>query len=110
VFGLGLSEGEDGLAALLRSDAGRLFVDRAARGDPAFELTPRSAAAAEVCRAPDGLPLALCLVAARLGEVSVEEMARGLARPGLVGVAGEIELTVPRSGAARATPRLPRTT
>ena len=31
---LGLPDAEDGLAALVRSDAGRLFVDRAARADP----------------------------------------------------------------------------
>ncbi len=43
---LGLPEAEGGLAALVRSDAGRLFVDRAARATPAFELTPRSAAGA----------------------------------------------------------------
>ncbi len=91
---LGLPEAEGDLAALVRSDAGRLFVDRAARADPAFELTPRSAAAAaEVCRALDGLPLALCLAAARLREVSVEEMAGELARPGLVGATGEVELS-----------------
>lgn len=91
---LGLPEAEGGLAALVRSDAGRLFVDRAARADPAFELTPRSAAAAaEVCRTLDGLPLALCLAAARLPEISVEEMAGELARPGVAGATGEVELS-----------------
>ncbi|HVY77805.1 MAG TPA: AAA family ATPase [Solirubrobacterales bacterium] len=91
---LGLPEAGGGLAALVRSGAGRLFVDRAARADPAFELTPRSAAAAaEVCRALDGLPLALCLAAARLREVPVEEMAGELARPGPVGATGEVELS-----------------
>jgi predicted ATPase/DNA-binding CsgD family transcriptional regulator len=91
---LGLPEAERGLAALVRSDAGRLFVDRAARADPAFELTPRSAAAAaEVCRAVDGLPLALCLAAARLPEVSVEEMAEELARRRLSDATGEVELS-----------------
>jgi predicted ATPase/DNA-binding CsgD family transcriptional regulator len=91
---LGLPEAEGGIATLVGSDAGRLFVDRAARADPAFELTPRSAAAAgEVCRSLDGLPLALCLAAARLREVTVEEMAGELARFGLVGARGEVELS-----------------
>lgn len=91
---LGLPEAEGGLAALVRSDAGRLFVDRAARATPAFELTPRSAAAAtEVCRALDGLPLALCLAAARLHEASVEEMAGELARRRLSDATGEVELS-----------------
>jgi predicted ATPase/DNA-binding CsgD family transcriptional regulator len=91
---LGLPEGDDGLAALVRSDAGRLFVDRATSADPTFELTPDSAlAAAEVCRALDGLPLALCLAAARLREVSVEEIAGELARPGLSEATGQVELS-----------------
>ncbi|HET7052342.1 MAG TPA: LuxR C-terminal-related transcriptional regulator [Solirubrobacterales bacterium] len=91
---LGLPEAGGGIAALVGSDAGRLFVDRAARADPAFELTPGSAAAAaELCRALDGLPLALCLAAARLGQISVEEIAGELARPGLSGAAGEAELS-----------------
>ncbi len=91
---LGLPEAEGGLAALVRSDAGRLFVDRAVHADPVFELTPRSAAAAaEVCRALDGLPLALCLAAARLREVSVEEMAEELSRRHLSDATGEVELS-----------------
>ncbi len=98
---LGLPEGDDGLAALVRSDAGRLFVDRATSADPTFELTPDSAlAAAEVCRALDGLPLALCLAAARLREISVEEIAGELARPGLSEATGRVELSLHDSLAA----------
>ncbi|HWB68989.1 MAG TPA: LuxR C-terminal-related transcriptional regulator, partial [Solirubrobacterales bacterium] len=85
---------EDGLAALVHSDAGRLFVDRATRADPAFELTPSGAlAAAAVCRALDGLPLALCLAAGRLGEISIEEMAVELAGRDFSGARGEVELS-----------------
>lgn len=91
---LGLPGAEGGLAALVRSDAGRLFVERAARATPAFALTPRSAqAATEVCRALDGLPLALCLAAARLRETSVEKMAGELSRRRLTDATGEVELS-----------------
>ncbi len=53
-------------AALARNDAVRLFVARASAVAPGFELRAENAAAiAEICRAVDGLPLALELAAAR---------------------------------------------
>jgi predicted ATPase/DNA-binding CsgD family transcriptional regulator len=77
---LGLPAADGGLAALVGSEAGRLFVERAARADPAFDLTADSArAAVAICRALDGLPLALCLVASHLPELTVEEIAAQLA-------------------------------
>lgn len=86
VFRLGplsLPDPEGGLSAVVRSDAGRLFVDRAARGNPTFALTPGSArAVARICRELDGLPLALGLAAARLDTLTVEEIAQGLSRHG----------------------------
>ena len=68
---------------MVRSDAGRLFVDRAAAADAGFALTPAVArAVGRICHQLDGLPLALCLAAARVGAVSVSEMAEGLTRRG----------------------------
>ena len=91
---LGKPETGNALAALMHSDAGRLFVDRAVHAHPDFELTPRSAAAAaEVCRALDGLPLALCLAAGRLPEVSAERMAEELAQRRVSGATGDVELS-----------------
>lgn len=53
--------------AVLRSDAVRLFLARAAAAWPSFEVTEENAAAvAQVCRMLDGLPLALELAAARI--------------------------------------------
>jgi len=70
-----------GLSEVVRSDAGRLFVDRAAQNNPAFALTPSSArAVAEICRELDGLPLAIVLAAARLDTFSVGEIADGLSQ------------------------------
>jgi predicted ATPase/DNA-binding CsgD family transcriptional regulator len=70
----GASEG--GLAL---PDAVALFVDRARRADPAFELTDTSEAVAhEVCRRLDGIPLAIELAAARLRTLSLQEVAVAL--------------------------------
>ena len=62
--------------AILRSDAVRLFVDRAIAAQPAFAVTDGNAAAvAEICRHLDGLPLAIELAAARVRALSVETIA-----------------------------------
>jgi predicted ATPase/DNA-binding CsgD family transcriptional regulator len=80
---LGLPEPGGGVGAVVRSDAGRLFVDRAAAADAGFALTPAAArAVARICHQLDGLPLALCLAAARVGALSVSEVAEGLTRRG----------------------------
>ncbi|MGW0311852.1 ATP-binding protein [Streptomyces flavidovirens] len=56
-------------------DAVRLFVDRAAAGQPGFRLTDaNSAAVHELCRRLDGIPLALELAAGRLRALSVEQV------------------------------------
>ena len=55
-------------AELERSEAVRLFCQRAADAAPGFALTDENAAAvAEICRRLDGMPLALELAAARAG-------------------------------------------
>jgi predicted ATPase/DNA-binding CsgD family transcriptional regulator len=92
---LSLPDADGGVGAVVRSDAGRLFVDHAERTDPAFALTPAVAqAVARICRELDGLPLALGLAAARLDALSVEEIAEGLSRDGrLVTQTGEDALS-----------------
>jgi predicted ATPase/DNA-binding CsgD family transcriptional regulator len=80
---------DDGVGAIVRSDAGRMFVDRAVRRDAAFALTPRTArAVVSICRQLDGLPLALELAAARLDTLDAEEIARELGGQGRLATAG----------------------
>jgi predicted ATPase/DNA-binding CsgD family transcriptional regulator len=100
---LGLPESGGDVAAIVRSDAGRFFVDRAATANPSFELTPSAArAVGRICHELDGLPLALGLAAARAGSVSLGEIADGLSRRGrLAGALGEDE--VPRHRSIRAS-------
>jgi non-specific serine/threonine protein kinase len=58
-----------------RSEAVRLFVDRARFALPAFTLDARTGpAVAELCRILEGLPLAIELAAARLRHISLEEI------------------------------------
>ena len=107
VFRLGplsLPDANGGVGAVVRSDAGRLFVDHAERIDPAFALMPTAAqAVARICRELDGLPLALGLAAARLDTLSVQEIADGLSAGGRLTASGDDEL----SGT---TPYAPRST
>lgn len=60
-------------------EAVRLFVARATAARPDFTVTEDNAAAlADLCRALDGVPLALELAAARVRVLSVEQIARRL--------------------------------
>jgi predicted ATPase/DNA-binding CsgD family transcriptional regulator len=91
--------GAGAVAAVVRSEAGCFFVDRAAVGDPSFALTPSTArAVVRICHELDGLPLALGLAAARVGDLTPGEIADGLSRRGrLEGGYEENELPQHRS-------------
>ncbi len=90
---------EGGVADVVRSEAGRLFVERAAHASRAFELTAETApAVSEICGRLDGLPLAICLAAARVRELHVSQIAGELARRGaLAAPDGEDSLSAHRS-------------
>ncbi|MGW6646718.1 AfsR/SARP family transcriptional regulator [Streptomyces iakyrus] len=72
----------DGPAAddpLLRSEAVRLLLDRAAGSAPAFRLTARNReAVAQLCLRLDGIPLAIELAAVRLRAMTAEEIVERL--------------------------------
>ncbi|WP_221361149.1 BTAD domain-containing putative transcriptional regulator [Streptomyces beigongshangae] len=60
---------------LCRSEAVRLFLDRASGAAPAFRLTARNRdAVAQLCRRLDGIPLAIELAVVRLSTVTAEEL------------------------------------
>jgi predicted ATPase/DNA-binding CsgD family transcriptional regulator len=60
-------------------EAVRLFVERARGRDRSFSLSPKNAlAVAEICRRLEGIPLAIELAAARVGTLSVEQIAKRL--------------------------------
>jgi predicted ATPase/DNA-binding CsgD family transcriptional regulator len=66
--------------SLGRSDAGRLFVERAVKVQPYFAVTDGSAPhVARICQDLDGIPLAIELAAARVRVLSVERIAAELA-------------------------------
>lgn len=87
---------------LLRSDAARLFIDRASAMDPDFAVGPDDAeAVAQICRRLDGIPLALELAAARTRVLSVHDIAVRLDDVfGVLGTSGET--TRPRHRTLRA--------
>jgi len=65
--------------ALAESDAAQLFLQRARAIQPDLAMTPeRAAAVARVCCRLDGLPLAIELAAARVGVLSLPQIAARL--------------------------------
>lgn len=63
----------------IRFEAVRLFVERAALSQPGFSLTDENApAVTQICRALDGIPLAIELAAARVNVLSVAQIAQRL--------------------------------
>ena len=57
----------------------RLFVERARGRDPSLSLSPHNArAVAEICKRLEGIPLAIELAAARVGTLSLEQIAQRL--------------------------------
>ncbi|WP_092625975.1 BTAD domain-containing putative transcriptional regulator [Jiangella sp. DSM 45060] len=77
---LALPPEHDGAAGdLLSFDAIRLLADRARAARPGFTVTDADApAVARICRALDGMPLAIELAAARLRTMTVEQLAARL--------------------------------
>jgi len=70
---LSLPSVDAGIDGLQRSEAARLFVDRAREQDPHFQVDPSSAPAiARVCAHLDGIPLALELAAAQVHEYPID--------------------------------------
>ena len=100
---LGLPEPGGDVAAVVRSDAGRLFVDPAASADPSFGLTPSTARAViRICHELDGLPLALALAAARVEHLSPGEIAESLERRGRL-AGGDVDDAVAQHRSVRAS-------
>jgi predicted ATPase/DNA-binding SARP family transcriptional activator/DNA-binding CsgD family transcriptional regulator len=73
------ANGASSAGELERYDAVRLFVERARRHSPQFELGPKNAGAvAQICRGLEGMPLAIELVAARMDMLVAEQIAERL--------------------------------
>jgi hypothetical protein len=71
---------QEGVEALLRFEAVRLFVDRASAAQSGFRLSQNNAhAVATICRTLEGIPLAIELVAPRVRALSVMEIGAQLA-------------------------------
>ncbi|WP_225828462.1 ATP-binding protein [Streptomyces naphthomycinicus] len=69
----------DDVTALMRSEAVRLFVDRAASGSPGFTLhRGNGRQVAEICRRLDGLTLAVELAARHAGALAPGDILAGL--------------------------------
>ncbi|MFI5977658.1 ATP-binding protein [Streptomyces sp. NPDC051452] len=69
----------DDVTALLRADAVRLFVERAARRSPGFALERNNGRlVAEICRRLDGLTLAVELAAGHIGTLAPGDILAGL--------------------------------
>jgi non-specific serine/threonine protein kinase len=74
-----LPAGEQAAATrVMEYPAVQLFVERAAMLRPGFQLAGQAQAVAQICRRLDGIPLAIELAAARVGVLTVEQIAARL--------------------------------
>lgn len=97
-------EGTEDELNTLDSDAFQLFVHRAREQRPEFAGDLGSGTIhtiAEICRRLDGMPLAIELVAAQVGSLSVDEVASRLAGSFVLGTA--VRTTISRHRTLRAT-------
>jgi predicted ATPase/DNA-binding XRE family transcriptional regulator len=79
VASLTVPEEDDSVQAAMSTAATRLFVDRVQAFNPEFDVTSDNASAiVEICRAVDGIPLAIELAAARARTMSLEGIASRL--------------------------------
>ncbi len=89
--------------AIGSSEAVQLFVERARRQQPGFDLTAaRAPIIAELCSHLDGIPLALELAAARIRSLSVEQINARLNNRFRL-LTGGIRTALPRQQTLRAT-------
>ena len=96
-------ERSSSIESLMRTEAVRLFVDRARSRLPDFELKRGDAGAvARVCRKLDGIPLAIELATARMGALAVEQVAQKL-EDSLGLLTGGSRTVEPRQRTLRAT-------
>jgi predicted ATPase/DNA-binding SARP family transcriptional activator/DNA-binding CsgD family transcriptional regulator/Tfp pilus assembly protein PilF len=97
------TNGEATIESRMRSEALRLFVDRARLRLHDFELTQANASAvARVCLKLDGIPLAIELATARMGALAVEQVAQRL-DVSLDVLTGASRVAAPRQQTLRAT-------
>ena len=88
--------------ALMQSEAGQLFGERAAAVKPEFHMTEENAAAiAYICQHLDGIPLAIELAATRVRHISVEQIASRLGDRFLL-LTGGSRTALPRQQTLRA--------
>jgi predicted ATPase/class 3 adenylate cyclase len=91
------------MEGLMKSEAGRLFVERAGSILPGYSVTPiNSTAIAQICRSLDGIPLAIELAAARINILRAEQIAARLADVFQLLTAGK-RTELPRHQTLRAT-------
>ena len=76
---LSLPDQSPSAESLIACEATRLFIERAAKTEPRFQLTDHNAVSiAQICRCLDGIPLAIELAAARVKLFSPEQIAERL--------------------------------
>jgi predicted ATPase/class 3 adenylate cyclase len=74
-----LSLPDSASSSLMDYESTRLFIDRAAKAEPRFQLTDHNASSiAQICQRLDGIPLAIELAAARVKLFTPEQIAERL--------------------------------